>query len=304
MSFLNPTPVPAILYSSEDTDAPQLGTDRTGAVKTILKACLATGYGGKPGQGWVMTDETANVATFAPGDPAAPQVGLSVDSSHKDDTILNLIWRGIPQNISRNGHHQFRSGYNVSYRWFLIATPRGFAFVPLGTYRGTTCATLLYFGGINHNLIHPQAQDYILINAATSHNSGASTLPYAIRNGALFHGAGNLDTQPPTNGITANIRPTSAAAPPAGTESRRNNRHGAVLQSRAYAPITLWRTDGCIGTVPGLLCGSHAGTADGSGDIVQIDGIPGDWLHTNQTGGWGEDSDNLPLLINTGEWVY
>ena len=52
MSFLNPVPVPATYYSSEDAEAPQLGADLTGGVKTVLKACLVTGYGTKPGAGW------------------------------------------------------------------------------------------------------------------------------------------------------------------------------------------------------------------------------------------------------------
>lgn len=51
MSFLNPVPVPATYYSSEDAEAPQLGADLTGGVKTVLKACLVTGYGTKPGAG-------------------------------------------------------------------------------------------------------------------------------------------------------------------------------------------------------------------------------------------------------------
>ena len=43
MSFLNPTPVPVTLYSSNDPEAPQFGRDDwTGAIKTILKACLVS----------------------------------------------------------------------------------------------------------------------------------------------------------------------------------------------------------------------------------------------------------------------
>lgn len=64
MSFLNPVPVPATYYSSEDAEAPQLGADLTGGVKTVLKACLVTGYGTKPGAGWTMTGEEDHKAVF------------------------------------------------------------------------------------------------------------------------------------------------------------------------------------------------------------------------------------------------
>lgn len=56
MSLRNPVRYPVKFYSWKDTQAPQL-SDVDGAVKTILKACLVTGYGSKAGAGWTSLFE-------------------------------------------------------------------------------------------------------------------------------------------------------------------------------------------------------------------------------------------------------
>lgn len=56
MSLRNPVKYPVSYYSWQDTQAPQL-TDADGVIKTILKACLVTGYGSKAGAGWTALFE-------------------------------------------------------------------------------------------------------------------------------------------------------------------------------------------------------------------------------------------------------
>lgn len=56
MSLKNPVKYPVKYYSWQDAQAPQL-TDIDGAIKTILKACLVTGYGSKQGAGWTALFE-------------------------------------------------------------------------------------------------------------------------------------------------------------------------------------------------------------------------------------------------------
>lgn len=51
MSLKQPVQYPVKYYSHLDADAPQLA-DADGVIKTILKACLVTGYGAKEGAGW------------------------------------------------------------------------------------------------------------------------------------------------------------------------------------------------------------------------------------------------------------
>lgn len=56
MSLRNPMRYPVKFYSWQDDQAPQL-TDADGVIKTILKACLVTGYGSKQGAGWTSLFE-------------------------------------------------------------------------------------------------------------------------------------------------------------------------------------------------------------------------------------------------------
>ncbi len=58
MSLRNPVKYPVKYYSWQDTQAPQL-SDADGVIKTILKACLVTGYGTKQGAGWTALFEDA-----------------------------------------------------------------------------------------------------------------------------------------------------------------------------------------------------------------------------------------------------
>ena len=45
-----------IVYTSQDTDAPQLSST-AGALNTVIKGCLVTGYGVKPAAGWDIAHE-------------------------------------------------------------------------------------------------------------------------------------------------------------------------------------------------------------------------------------------------------
>lgn len=59
MSLRNPVKYPVKYYSWQDDQAPQL-SNVDGAIKTILKACLVTGYGSKQGAGWTALFEDAH----------------------------------------------------------------------------------------------------------------------------------------------------------------------------------------------------------------------------------------------------
>lgn len=58
MSLKQPVKYPVKYYSHLDTGAPQLA-NADGVIKTILKACLVTGYGTKEGAGWTALFDDA-----------------------------------------------------------------------------------------------------------------------------------------------------------------------------------------------------------------------------------------------------
>ena len=63
--YANNLEMPVTLYRSTDDDAPALTKSN---LSLILKACLVTGYGSKPGAGWTMPyeDAAAGKRVFAP----------------------------------------------------------------------------------------------------------------------------------------------------------------------------------------------------------------------------------------------
>lgn len=74
---------PVTLFSSLDNQAPIL-TGEAGSLKTLLKACLVTGYGDKQGLGWQMLHETEdkNSACFMSNDPTSSKYLLKIDNSN------------------------------------------------------------------------------------------------------------------------------------------------------------------------------------------------------------------------------
>ena len=308
MSFLNPTPVPVTLYSSDDPEAPQFGRDDwTGAIKTILKACLVTGYGGKQGAGWAMSNESAHKATFTPTDPQAPPVGITMDSSNSQYSQFDLVWQGVAQGITTSVVRMNRAGIS-NWSWRLVASARGFAFLPgMKQSNYAPAAGLLYFGALNHNLRDPKGQDFVCVPGFGYQWSEASSLRSLLwvgerrvwSSGDLKIGGNLVDGR---NG---------ALWTAIGLAAQRNSGHkwaadAAPMQSRVYADIMVHNNSCLIGKIPGLLVASHRIVNDKDGDIVQIEGSPHRWLWSEQLDSLssGVGGAGLGLLVNLDEWVY
>jgi hypothetical protein len=54
------------MYRSTDASAPIL-RGQAGSLKALLKACLVTGYGSRPGAGWLNPFSATNIEVFRPG---------------------------------------------------------------------------------------------------------------------------------------------------------------------------------------------------------------------------------------------
>lgn len=304
MSFLNPTPVPVRLYSHTDTDAPQLPANNwTGAIKTLLKACLVTGYGGKPGAGWTLREESDNKAIFAMGDPACPPVELEVDSSNINTTTFDLYWRGEKQGIT--GETAVRNTYITG--WYLVASSRSFALLPVMTSSNYTSATLLYYGQSCTNLVNSGLQDYLLWDAMVGGANTPSQVGIALSansNSAYICSSGNLRT----GGKVGNARNTLSRCSAYATGNfgglprlPTDNDMAAI----AYGEIYLQQFGrGVVGRVPGLLIASHRTVRDQTGDIMQVAGSPHRWLYTNHEYNIGGNTGGSAVLVNLDEWVY
>lgn len=136
MSFLNPVNEPVLRFSSTDASAPQINYNArvAGDIKTVLKACLVTGYGTKASAGWTAVNETATVIEFVSPSTAMSDYRLGID----DTSSANTTWyyqyqdaRVNPTNNQPNKNIQYIDKVSVSNGWQLLVTERGLYFVEI-----------------------------------------------------------------------------------------------------------------------------------------------------------------------------
>lgn len=94
MSYQNPLTLTPKLYQSTDPQAPQL-LGQLGDFKSVFKACLVTGYGGKQGAGYTIDNETDRSCEFVSPNIMMSKIGLEEDNSsckfyHYDETAKKM----------------------------------------------------------------------------------------------------------------------------------------------------------------------------------------------------------------------
>lgn len=125
--YANNLEMPAHLYLSSDDDAPALTKTN---LSLILKACLVTGYGSKPGAGWTMPHEEAAAGKriFAPAKTGeldsylrvADQTGVSRVAAYRQMSDIDngeaILELATPY---KHGQSKRWSG-----RWVVVASAR------------------------------------------------------------------------------------------------------------------------------------------------------------------------------------
>lgn len=152
MSLLLPVRYPAKHYSHLDAGAPQLA-NVNGAIKTILKACLVTGYGDKAGAGWTaLFDDAFRIVLRRPlrtGNPPDVKIENGISNRHQiisQDNPTSITdtkkLASVPL-LARDSSH--------GVGWHLIACDFGFVFVYQMSENGHRYESiqydLLYVGG-------------------------------------------------------------------------------------------------------------------------------------------------------------
>lgn len=173
MSFLNPISAPVKVYKSSDQGAPILNFSRRSIsdVKTILKACLVTGYGDKQGAGWQMENEADNKATFWVDNAAMADYRYTIDGSLSKPHLVS--YQGIDQKIS-NGVHIFRSGTldGAKNNWYVIASDFGFFYIECYQRSGREFANFMYFGRLKSALLQDSPMNIAFINSFNVYDAG------------------------------------------------------------------------------------------------------------------------------------
>lgn len=155
MSFLNPVNEPVLRFSSTDADAPQINYNArvAGDVKTVLKACLVTGYGDKASAGWSIVNEVDHVAEFVSPSAAMSDYRLGIDDTSTSSTTWYYQYQGLRVNPVNNQPKK-SPGYvnktSVSNGWELLVTTRGLYLVDrfFNTEINGAVGRVTYFGQV------------------------------------------------------------------------------------------------------------------------------------------------------------
>lgn len=180
MSVRQAIQYPVKMYSWLDEQAPRL-EDKDGSIKTILKACLVTGFGSKNGAGWTMPfeEDYACVLRMPKRTGRPPDIKIengAVVNADNTQTVRHRIasyqyetCTGLTDNntlINEKLLGRIREGE----KWFLFATDFGFLFCHEYKYANTIYMNAVYVGQLQ-KLNNQQVDSYI------------ATKPYAQDNG-------------------------------------------------------------------------------------------------------------------------
>lgn len=161
MSFLNPISEPVLMYSSTDANAPQinLAARTAGDVKTVLKACLVTGYGTKQGAGWSIQNETATVAEFVSPSALMSDYRFGVDDNSTSSTIFYYMYQNAKQGFSYANtpkNPQNTTLNSPKNAWTLLVTAQGILWIEKFLHAPTNLemCRVFYWGRVKSALIN------------------------------------------------------------------------------------------------------------------------------------------------------
>lgn len=182
MSFLNPVSEPVKRFSSTDPDAPQINYNArvAGDVKTVLKACLVTGYGTKASAGWSITNEVDHVAEFVSPSTAMSDYRLGIDDKTATKTDWYYQYQDARTNPSYNNPTKSFTYINKTHAsngWQLFATDRGIIFVELVQHTAVNklSARITCWSALKSALIDTTGKNICFFNLG--HNA-AITIPF------------------------------------------------------------------------------------------------------------------------------
>ena len=160
MSFLNPINEPVLMYSSTDDQAPQINyaTRAAGDVKTVLKACLVTGYGTKQGAGWTMQNETDFTAEFVSPSALLSDYRFGVGDNSTSVTSFYYMYQNAKSSFSYASppkNFSYTTLNSPKNTWTLLVTAQGVLWIEkfLHTSTGLEMCRIFYWGRVKSALI-------------------------------------------------------------------------------------------------------------------------------------------------------
>lgn len=294
--MLQTTRYPVTLYTSADDGAPQI-TQTAGALKTVLKACLVTGYGNKQGAGWEVLFEESNKIALKSADGKSTGAAIHVNDTAGRTAQVSLYQKteGFEKGKAASNRRPVSYANSTVQKWLLAACARGFVFVSFqGGYSGYLYLSdfpSLAAADTGNTLFLPQGIDQQSGSYASFSPSGFNISTYQS-GGILLKSADGL-----TAGAEASFSTAAVGAQP-------NNLPYPSPVSGGFEafPCMIVEKSGGRSGIRGLLPGIASiandmsavpfGTAfdniDGSGDTFVYASLG--------------DKDKCPILINTAAW--
>lgn len=285
--YANNLEMPAHLYLSSDDDAPALTKTN---LSLILKACLVTGYGNKPGAGWTMPheDAAASKRVFAPAKTGeldsylrvADQSGQSRVAAYRQMSDIDN-GEAILELATPYKHGQ---GRQWSGRWAVVATARGVVVWVEDGYNAAQPGMMLCYG--DSSSADNGSRTLILAHSGGEFDDGS--------HGSLFHWPGKSDSG-------RGYAQARSYRDDTGAQAQDFFGLFAVLRETAgqyLAPVMLQRGERLY-AVPGVYCNTRA--ADNLA-LIDDEGAQYIVLHSY---GWRSLDDNFSrLAVRTDKWRY
>lgn len=160
MSFLNPVNEPVLRFSSTDAGAPQINYNArvAGDIKTIIKACLVTGYGDKQSAGWSVINEVNHVAEFVSPSAAMSDYNLGIDDTSASSTTWYYQYQDarvnpIYNNPKKSLNYIDRASPNNGWQLFVSAQGVYFLEHAKSSFVSGHVSRLTFWGQIKSALI-------------------------------------------------------------------------------------------------------------------------------------------------------
>lgn len=159
MSFLNPVNEPVLRFSSTDAGAPQINYNArvAGDIKTVLKACLVTGYGDKASAGWSIVNEVDHVAEFVSPSAAMSDYRLGIDDTSTSSTTWYYQYQNSKISIPGGAPSKSKSyidAIHASNGWDMLVTQLGIYLIEnkYNALISKMVARVTYFGKVKSSV--------------------------------------------------------------------------------------------------------------------------------------------------------
>lgn len=288
---------PVTVFSSADTGAPTLTTD-IGSLKTLLKACLVTGYGAKQGLGWQMAFESTdkNVAAFKSADPTASGFYFKIDNSATGTATLTAfqeMTNGVgAKQINTNLEYQLKKS-----NWRLIGHSKAFVLLLdiTGSY-GKFCYPI-FFGDLPREKKRIAPICAIWCGRIVTYSAGFQNAVILIKNG--YYGSNNSAAQSTAYPLAVNDGSSSENIGGFDAACCRFIYNTFINSTSVlYEPMLMKISDGTWTIFPALLPASRPLTEVGNLNAISANALSvktGDYQHTN--------ADNTFCVVPT-DWWY